>query len=128
MRHWSDRYLGRPYIEGEYDCAELCRQVLYAEFGRMVAIPVERGTIPHGLSAQIAAHRDDLARRTLEPREGDGVLMRGRGRVNHLGIFCRIDGEPWVLHAHKGAGQVVRSRVRDLAGQGLPVEGYYRWR
>jgi hypothetical protein len=124
--HWSAAYVGLPYVRGEFDCAALVERVLREVFGREIHLPKERAADVLGLSGQIAAHRAEFARRIDAPGEGDGVLMVGRGRVNHIGIWCFID-ESYVLHNMRNAGQVCLHRVRDLSRYGLFVEGYYRW-
>lgn len=130
MTHWSVRYVGRSYVEGTLDCAALAALVNREVFGREIALPAERSFGLRGLTRQIEALKDDYAAPTDTPREGDGVLMVSRGRLEHIGVYCLIDGQPWVLHAHRGAGQVVLSRLRDLDNQGLKLAdpGFYRWR
>lgn len=133
MGHWSDRYVGRPYGEG-FDCAELARLVNREVFGRDILLPASRwhagltgAARLRAMRRQIAACTDDCARRTEAPAEGDGVLILARGRPTHIGLYCLIAGVPWVLHAAQGPGQVVRTRLRDMARLGWPVEGYYQW-
>ncbi len=128
MTHWAERYLGEPYIEGENDCATLAARVQLEVFGRHIALPAERMSDYRGWSRQIQAHKDDYADPVEHPAEGDAVLMVGRGRLNHIGIYCELGEVPHVLHAMKSAGQVVLHRIRDLDRYGLAVEGYYRWR
>lgn len=126
MAHWSERYVGIPYAEA--DCAELAARVQREVFAREIHIPTERGCGLRGLTRQIERLKDDYAARTDSPTEGDGVLMVSRGRLEHIGIYCDIAGTAYVLHAMRSAGQVVLHRIRDLAHQGLAVEGYYAWR
>ncbi len=135
MAHWSSAYIGRPYIDGEFDCGELARVVNREVFGRAIRVPAERGYIGkatafekfRAMAAQIEAEIPNCAEPTEHPEEGDGVLLQSRGYLQHIGIFCVVDGEPCVLHATDSAGQVVRQRIRDLRVRGLHVEGYYRW-
>ncbi len=125
--HWSERYVGQPYVPGENDCAELAARVQREVFGREIRLPSERACGLRGLSAQIGAARDDYGAPTDAPEDGDAVLMTGRGRLSHVGVYCLIEDVPWVLHAMKRAGQVVRHRLRELPAQGLTVEGFYKW-
>jgi hypothetical protein len=132
--HWSDRYVGLPYVEGEFDCADLARTVLAEVFGRDIRLPSERwyagetgcGKV-RAMAAQIDALKTDYAAPTAAPTEGDGVLLIARARMCHIGLYCVIANEPWVLHAASHARQVVRTRVRELERLGYRVEGYYRW-
>jgi len=126
-RHWSSQFVGLPYSHDDMDCAALCERVQREIYGRTLRLPRERATGYRGQSRQILAHRDAVATITETPREGDGVLMIGRGHINHIGIYCMIGTEAWVLHAMKSAGHVVLHRLRSLPAVGLTVEGFYRW-
>lgn len=127
MSHWAEKYVGKPYIEDEYDCAELAREVLRVDFGQEIKLPTERACGLLGLSRQIERMKADVAILTIEPEEGDGVLMIARGRMDHIGIYCLINGVPYVLHNSRDAGHTCLHRVRDLPHHGLTVEGYYQW-
>lgn len=126
MGHWTNAYVGLPYVDGEQDCAEIVARVEREVFGRSVQVPRVRAIGPFGKSAQIAYARDDLADPVDAPVEGDVVLMRVCG-LWHVGVWFHL-GEPWVLHALKRSGQVVIHRLRDLAALGIRVEGFYRMR
>lgn len=128
MQHWCEQYVGQPYIEGQNDCAALAERVQRDVFGRDITLPQHRAAGVRGWSEQIAAGKDEIAECTDTPEEGDAVLMIGRGRLNHIGIYVRINGVPHVLHAMKDAGQVCLHRLRDLGGLSLSVEGFYKWR
>jgi len=109
--HWSEGYIGLPYIPGAHDCAHLVERVQREIFGRAVAVPAERsGWRSRELSAQIAEAAPGLARRrTGEPQawdpravlqeqddacDGDPVLMIGAGRLNHIGVLVTPLGQP----------------------------------
>ncbi|HFD81043.1 MAG TPA: hypothetical protein ENK05_11745 [Gammaproteobacteria bacterium] len=127
MAHWSEKYVGLPYVEGEMDCAGLAREVQRREFGRVIDLPSERAPGLRGLHRQIEALKTTYATPTGSPQDGDGVLMVSRGALDHIGIYCDIGGEPWVLHAMRGCAQVCLHRLRDLDGLNLTVEGFYQW-
>lgn len=125
MGHWSEAYVGLPYIAGTQDCAELVARVQREVFGRAVTVPSERAAGPFGRSAQISQGRD-LADRVEQPADGDVVLMMVMG-LWHVGVYFVL-GEPWVLHALRRSRQVVSHRLRELPGLGIRVEGFYRMR
>ncbi|MBI3771474.1 MAG: C40 family peptidase [Gammaproteobacteria bacterium] len=127
MAHWSERYIGEVYIEGTGDCAAFAARVQREVFGRVIALPTARAHGMRGQSAQIELHKANYGDRIDEPQEGDAVLMIGRGRLDHIGVYC-VAGEPCVLHAMRNAGRVVMHRLRDLESQGLTTEGFYRWK
>ena len=149
--HWAEAYVGRPYVEGEHDCADFAVSVLRERFGREIALPAhvapdargsktgarERAPEARGSKTgtrawdrQIAALKGVYAVRTTAPREGDGVLMtaaaRRRSLGHHIGIWCAVAGEAYVLHCLKGTGSILHP-LRDLGRRALVLEGVYRW-
>lgn len=126
--HWSAQYVGLPYVPDEHDCAALAERVQREVFGRDVHLPKERADGLRGLTQQIEALKLDYAERTETPVDGDAVLMVGRGRLDHIGVYCLIGGQPYVLHAMRRVGSVCLHRIRELHELGLTVEGYYRWK
>lgn len=126
--HWSDAWMDRPYEPGVFDCAELAVEVAREQFGKNVEILTERAASALGRTRQVQEGAQELADRVESPEEGDAVLMISRGRPSHVGVYCLIDGEPWVLHAMKNAGRVVRHPLRSLPTINLSVEGFYRWK
>jgi len=124
--HWSARYIGLPYAQ--CDCAALCEQVLREVFGREVHLPTDRAGSVFGLSRQIDNLQATYATPVERPHDGDAVLMRSRGRLNHIGLVCLIDGRIWVLHSQRNAGMVVLHREHALGNLGLQRVGYYAWK
>ena len=154
--HWAESYIGRPYVEGRHDCADFVVAVMREHFGRELALPAH-GAGTRAWDRQIAAlkgvyavHVAPEARGTMgapeargstvapeargtmgTPREGDGVLMAAAARRHslghHIGIWCAVGGEPYVLHCLKGVGSILHP-LRDLDRRALVLEGVYRWR
>lgn len=126
MSHPAEQYVGIPYDENEFDCADLVVQVQRELFGRDVRLPNGR---PRGVRGQLAL--GDLSKsygtRTETPVDGDLVLMLHKGAAGHAGVYFRIGGEPWVLHANETNGMAVLHRLRELPLWGAQVEGVYRW-
>lgn len=128
MTHWSDAYMFRPYVVNGFDCGDLARLVLAEVFHRDVAIPAARGAGPFADSALVTRCREEIGTRTDAPSEGDAVVMIGRGRLAHVGIYCELEGVAWVLHNSREAMQVVRHRIRELPGAGFGLDGFYTWK
>ena len=128
-RHWAEAYVGRPYVEGRHDCADFVAAVLRERFGRNLALPAH-GPGVRAQDRQIAALKGVYARRTTAPQDGDGVLMAAAGRArcigHHIGIWCAVGAEPYVLHCLKGTGSILHP-LRDLGRRALVLEGVYRW-
>ena len=128
--HWTTRWLGRAWVEGEYECTDFAAEVLREEFGRAVDVP----SAPAGTRA-----RDQLLIRELRSRarpvdapvDGDLVLMRMaagvRLRAWHLGLYAAGGGvAPCVLHCARDDGAQVH-RIDELGVVlGYALEGYYR--
>lgn len=126
MAHWSERYVGMPYKPGEFDCADLVVLVQREIFKREVSLPSEHAQHPAGRARQILDLRNDYARPTAQPKEGDAALLITRGRLQHIGVLCLVGAQRWVLHNAEGAGVVMHS-VPMLAAHGYSIEDYYTW-
>lgn len=135
MAHWSDKYVdGRPYVSGQFDCADLAKLVQKEIFGREVELPADRdyigktgGDKARAMAAQVAREKDQYAVKTDSPVDGDPVLLIGRGQGSHIGVLCLIGCERYVLHATSSYNQPVRTLLRNLVQHGLAVEGFYKW-
>lgn len=132
--HWSDKYLGRPYARGEFDCADLVVEVAQAEFGRAVALPRHAESV-RARDKQIERLTGELGRRLdaaagERPQDGDIVLMRAAGRRlalgHHIGVAASLPLALCVVHCLAGVG-VARHPLDCLASRGLEATGFYRW-
>lgn len=129
MAHWSGRYVGKPYVAQQDDCAELAAQVQREIFGRDVTIPAERPAGVREGAKMIAAIMRDHGRPLDSPVEGCIVLMRRGQHVRpwHVGVYFYASCEGWVLHATETAGEAITTRLRQLPALGFQVEGFYEW-
>lgn len=129
-QHWSEKYIGLPYELGVLDCALLATTVRRNEFGMEAPsdIDVERSKSRLGRVAQMGDAVSEYGEKTDNPVEGDAVLMICRGRPSHVGIYCLIDGIPYVLHAMENAKMVVLHKISQLNRVFLSVEGFYKWK
>lgn len=126
--HWSDKYVGLPYVPETGDCAALAARVSAEQFGVAPQLPTSHAATLRDQSAQIIEHRDELAARIEVPFDGCPALFIGRGRLCHIGVMCWIAHEWWVLHADQTAGAVIRQRLRDMTRIHFRLEGYYKWK
>ena len=132
--HWSDKYLGRPYLRGEFDCADLVVEVARTEFGRAVALPRHAESVRardrqiEQLTGALGRQLDAAAGETL--RDGDIALMKAAGRRlslgHHIGVVAVLPLASCVLHCLAGVG-VVRHPIDFLAERQLTLTGIYRW-
>ena len=100
------------------------------ERAELLGAPEARGTM--GAPRARGTMGAPEARGTMgAPREGDGVLMAAAARRHsvghHIGVWCAVAGEPYVLHCLKGVGSILHP-IRDLDRRALVLEGVYRWR
>ena len=132
MEHWTAAYLGRPYVEGEHDCADFTLAVMRERFGSGVLLPPHAAGL-RGRDRQLRRHVADLAVpvRPDDARDGDALLMRAAGRAHslghHIGVYVSHPSGPHTLHCLAGAVSCL-TPLRDLDRIGLVMEGIYRWR
>ena len=127
MAHWTDRYIGKPYIAGVADCMNLVERVANEVLGIYPGIPTSHETSLRGQAKQLAELKWNYARRVDAPIEAQPVLFVARGRFFHCGVAAIIGGETWVLHADSMIGMVVCQRLRDMTRWTYQLEGFYSW-
>jgi hypothetical protein len=125
--HWSDEYLrrGLKYQAGVFECTGLVEMMRREVFGHALALPTG-SLVATERSTLIARHMTDFVVPTNDPQDGDGVLLMSRGRSQHIGLYCQIAGEGWVIH-NLHHWNVTRHRVRELRKWHMTIEGYYQW-
>lgn len=123
--HWSDSYI--DIAHAELDCAQLVERVLREQFGRTdLHFPHRQADDLEHRSALIVRSQADFAERIEEPVDGCGVLMFARGRKAHIGLYCVIQGMPYVLHSDALFGASMRHPLVRLP-RCYRVEGFYQW-
>lgn len=130
MGHWSEQYIGSPYVYNKLDCANLVTRVKKEVFNFPVPAEMEckREDSLTARLRQIKHIFDEYGERTDDPQEGDAVLMLFAGRPGHIGVYCLVNKHKCVLHAMESAGMVVLHKISDLERYFLKVEGYYKWK
>lgn len=126
--HWSDIYVGEPYLPQVGDCAALAVRVSFEQFGIKAELPLDHATKLRDQAQQILDLKDDLAVKIHEAQDGCAALFITRGRICHIGVMCWIQSEWWVLHADQTVGFVVRQRLRELTRLHYRLEGFYKWK
>lgn len=122
-----DRWLGRQWREGEYECADLVREVLW-EHGVEAEIPHVPRTIPSRARILRRAESSPAWRRVECTRPLDVVAMlclfQQRVEDWHLGVVA--GSGPVILHLAPETG-VTCVAAADIALQGYRIEGFFRW-
>jgi len=127
VAHWTDTYVGRPYIVDEYDCGHLAEDVLNEFNDEQVTLPSRSSFNVKSLSKDIADQKETYCDPITDAVDGDIALMKCRG-LYHIGIYFSISTKQYVLHNMKNVGSVVIHNLRDLPKYGMTLEGLYRYR
>ena len=124
--HWTTKYLAIPY--DKMNCAEFTEHVLNDNFKLSFKFPQSQGSF-FMESAQIKEEVFNYAYPvvTEEPVDGDLVLMSGKRRLSHVGLFVKIKDVRYVLHTQRSFGCACLHRISDLGFYGLFLEGIYKW-
>lgn len=127
--HWSNKFVGKKYIDGIYDCGDTVEDIQNVVFNRGIILPAREGTTMSILTEQLQAEKDNYAKKVDNPFEGDVLLMRGiSGRLNHIGVYFRTGNTDYVIHNIRTLGSVVITPIRKLKVFGFIPEGYFRWK
>ena len=133
MLRSAERYVGTPYVEGAFDCADLAALVQLEVFDRQVDLPVHRvrpvGAM--GQAREIRTWQDVLATPIAAPSTGCAVLMFEPGPTSpiwHVGTVFVSGQDVWVLHNSFAMGSALLQRLPDMRRQGMRLEGFYAWK
>ena len=129
MAHWTEPWVGKPYVTGEFECSDMTRAVVRELRGIEIPLPSDsqwRDMAPDAL----IEFSEAFAEATDTPQDGDAVLMRVIGHRaclgSHIGVYAEIEGRAWVLHSTQPSG-VIFCPVAHLRMIQLERLGYYRW-
>lgn len=123
--HWSDRWIGIPYLEGGrspagMDCLGLFLALQSVRCGRALFDPA--CGMAEAIRRRILDSQRPHWRRVKLAQEGDAVLLRASGRPLHVGFA--ID-DKHMLHVEGPPGSV----IEPFAGHrwSAALEGIYRY-
>lgn len=127
---WWEDYIGREYIVGEYDCAHLVVDIQQNVFGNDFEVMVERDRSLRIQSEQIHQNLDKYVYPidASEAADGDMLLMKCKGVLNHTGIVATNNNVKYVIHNLRNIRSVAMHKIRELPRYGLEIEGYYRFK
>jgi hypothetical protein len=120
--HWTQAYVGLPYIMGVGECGHRAALVWRERFGFEVEAAPAHGDMAAAqtlIKAELAGPKWSPVQ---QPAEGDAVIMWKGDRVAHVGIWV---APGHVLHCTRKDGMILTSE-EDLPAQGFRVFGYFR--
>ena len=128
--HWTEHYIGRPYVKNQFDCVELVRNVLFCERGIAIAAPKHRQWRDWNPDKILETFGDQVYEVTAnQETDFDIVLMRIMGDTRelggHVGLFTRAGDRRRVLHCMEKLHTRL-DLIELLPHRGMQVEGIYR--
>jgi cell wall-associated NlpC family hydrolase len=124
-KHWAEKYISIP--QRRFNCVEFVEFVMRDHFGVEYKFPQSEGNVFKN-SQLIRENFDLYCERTDDPKEGDVVLMHGKRRMCHVGIYIPIKRSKYVLHSDMIMKTPALHNLNILSGLGYSVEGIYKWR
>lgn len=124
MLHWTFKYMDMEYKN--MNCSKFVEHVLRDHFKRDYSFPQSQGSL-FNQSLQIKESVPTFAERTDSPQDGDLVVMHGKRRLCHVGLYLKIGREEFVFHTESSMKTAALHRFRDLSLYGYSIEGIYSW-
>jgi hypothetical protein len=121
--HWTQAYVGLPYIMGVGECGHRAALVWRERFGFEVEAAPAFGDMDAAQKLIRAKLSGPDWAPVQQPAEGDAVIMWKGNRIAHVGVWV-APGR--VLHCTRAEGMVLTPE-EDLASQGFRIFGYFRW-
>ena len=122
--HWAEKFLKIEYKD--MNCSKFVEHVLRNQFGINYSFPQSEGSL-FNQSQQIRDAMPSFCTKTDSPKEGDMILMHGRRRMCHVGIYVRIGITDYVLHTESSIKTAALHPLKNLLFFGYTVEGFYTW-
>ncbi len=127
MDHWSRKYIGKQYIDGEYDCLDFVLEVLSAEYGVKTSIIPNHGSCTLDQQRQIKDRVDDYSIVMDNPVDGCAVLLKQGLRCRHLGIYYIRKKVGYIIHNSPCAKSVVQVPAYRISEHGCEIDRYLKW-
>lgn len=124
MKSWLKKYLSISYKD--MNCSKFVEHVLRDHFKKDYKFPQSEGSL-FNQSKQIRESIPLFATKTEKPQDGDLVLMHGRRRMCHVGVYIKIGRQNYVLHTESRLKTACLHSFKDLLFVGYTVEGVYSW-
>lgn len=121
---WVKKYI--KITHKDMNCAQFVEFVLKDHFKIDYKLPQAEGSLFHQ-SEQIRVSLPSYAKKTDKPKTGDLVLMHGRRRMCHIGLYVEHKKAQYVLHTEASLRSATLHRFSDLLMSGYSVEGIYSW-
>lgn len=124
MAHWAEKFLKIEYKD--MNCSKFVEHVLREQFKIEYSFPQSQGSL-FNQSQQIRDAMPSFCERTDEPKDGDMILMHGRRRMCHVGVYVKIGITEFVLHTESSMKTAALHPLNKLIVFGYTVEGFYKW-
>lgn len=120
MQHWAEKYIGKPWINGEYDCWGLVREVYKNELDVELSPIVTDATSLREVLLEFrkSSNYNKLSSDNKLLDKHITVLTQNKYPC-HVGVYTDVDGGG-VLHNMQGVG-VIFQKLPDLKMNGWQI-------
>lgn len=130
---WVNKYIGKKWTQ-EQDCGYWFRKIQKEQFERNIPVICNTPNKPLRFMVQatklLKEFKKDPSsvgwRKTINPIEGDAVLLATRIHIHHIGIVFFIENKLHILHAVEHCGIIV-SNKRNLKSNLMAIKGFFTY-
>lgn len=124
QKHWTSKYIGKPYIKGKQDCwtvfCDIQQNVFYEDikpidFGQISEFSARKEFLKHPLRQRF--------KRLKMPIDGCAVFLSKGQYTSHIGVYI-ASGEGKVIHAIEHSGTIIQT-ISGLEIHNWHIVGYY---
>lgn len=120
MIHWAVKYIGKPWINGEYDCWGLVREIYKNELQIELSPIVTDATSLRDVFCEFRKSSNyNHLQETSDFKDKNIVILTQNKYPCHVGVYCDVDGGG-VLHNMQGVG-VVFQKLPELKMNGWQI-------
>ena len=120
MKHWAVKYIGKSWINGNYDCWGLVRDVYKNELRiELSPIVADATNLRDVLSEFRKSSNYNHLKETSDFKDKNIVILTQNKYPCHVGVYCEADG-CGILHNMQGVG-VVFQKLPELRMNGWRI-------
>lgn len=126
MTHWAEKYIGRAWINGQFDCWGLVQEVYKNELNIELSPIVTNAENIKNVYSEFAKSNNYSHLQEATTLKDKSIVVLSQGKYpNHVGLWADIDGGG-IIHNLQDIG-VVFQKMTELKLSGWQILGIWEY-
>lgn len=126
MIHWAEKYIGRAWINGRFDCWGLVQEVYRNELGITLSPIITNAESIRNVYSEFAKSNNYTHLQETKELKDKSIVVLSQGKhPNHVGLWADIDGGG-IVHNLQDIGVVFQKEI-ELNISGWKIFGVWEY-